>query len=511
MRKSDHHTTLTLVCLLALVAGAAAAQPTPAGDDFQVNTYTTDSQGSPDVAMAADGDFVAVWSSFAQDGDASGVFGQLYGSDGSPVGGEFQVNDYTTSRQSSPVIAADADGDFVVVWDSLGQDGSSFGVFGQRYDSAGSPIGGEFQINTNTTNAQFISDVAMDADGDFIVVWEDRDNPDGDRSAVIARRFASNGSPVGGEFIVNTYTTRFQGSPAVAMDPDGDFVVVWDSDGGQDGDDRGVFGQRFDSSGPVGSEFQVNTVTAGDQEDPSVAMDADGNFLVVWTDTGTFSGGGSDGSGAGIAAQAYAADGSPVGGEFVVNTYTTGDQEDPAVAVDAGGDFLVTWATQGSTAFSIAGQLVSGGTPVGSEFQVATYTTGDQQSAAVAAGPAGSFVVGWSNGGNRDGDGTGIFARLFATPDSDGDGIPDDEDECPDSNLEATVIVDGCDSGVDNVLFDNGCTITDLVYGCADGASNHGQFVSCVAALTNELKRDGVISGRDKGRIQSCAAQADLP
>ncbi len=95
--------------------------------------------------------------------------------------------------------------------------------------------------------------------------------------------------------------------------------------------------------------------------------------------------------------------------------------------------------------------------------------------------------------------------------DSDGDGVPDEDDACPDSDLSPTVIIDGCDSGVDNVLDANGCTISDLIAECADGASNHGQFVSCGAQLTNGLENDGVITGQERGAIQGCAAQADLP
>ncbi len=97
------------------------------------------------------------------------------------------------------------------------------------------------------------------------------------------------------------------------------------------------------------------------------------------------------------------------------------------------------------------------------------------------------------------------------TIDTDGDGIPDDEDACPDSELSLTVVIDGCDSGVENMLFDDGCTMADLIAECADGASNHGGFVSCVAELTNEWKQQGIISGQEKGAIQSCAAQADIP
>jgi hypothetical protein len=95
--------------------------------------------------------------------------------------------------------------------------------------------------------------------------------------------------------------------------------------------------------------------------------------------------------------------------------------------------------------------------------------------------------------------------------DVDGDGIPDSEDECPDSDLSTTVVIDDCNSGVPNTLFPSGCTISDLIAACAEGASNHGQFVSCVSHVTNDLKKTGIITGQQKGAIQSCAAQADIP
>lgn len=97
------------------------------------------------------------------------------------------------------------------------------------------------------------------------------------------------------------------------------------------------------------------------------------------------------------------------------------------------------------------------------------------------------------------------------TEDRDGDGISDDRDACPDSDLLANVVIDSCDSGVDNTLFSDGCTIADLVQECADNAINHGKFSSCVTHLTNELGTNDVLSTSERGSIQSCAAQADIP
>lgn len=94
--------------------------------------------------------------------------------------------------------------------------------------------------------------------------------------------------------------------------------------------------------------------------------------------------------------------------------------------------------------------------------------------------------------------------------DRDGDGIPDDQDQCPDSDLRSTVFVEDCDSGVANQLFANGCTISDLIGEGSLEVRNHGEFVSQVANTLNELKRASLISGADKGAIQNCAAKSTI-
>ena len=96
-------------------------------------------------------------------------------------------------------------------------------------------------------------------------------------------------------------------------------------------------------------------------------------------------------------------------------------------------------------------------------------------------------------------------------PDTDGDGVADCSDACVDSDLSVTVSIGECDTGVPNVVLDGGCSISDLIAGCGSAPANHGAFVSCIAELTNSLKGQGVISGREKGAIERCAARADVP
>jgi hypothetical protein len=153
---------LVCACAVSLAVAAAARAQTPAGDDFRVNTYTTEQQFISRPAMEPDGDFVVAWTSYEQDGDLAGVFAQRFAASGAPRGGEFRVNSYTTDRQSVPTVAVGRKGDFSVVWHAA-QDGSGASIHGQRYDPSGNGVGGEFQVNTYTTNYQYSPHIARGA------------------------------------------------------------------------------------------------------------------------------------------------------------------------------------------------------------------------------------------------------------------------------------------------------------------------------------------------------------
>jgi hypothetical protein len=237
------------------------------------------------VAIDGANNLIAVWSS-PRDGSSDAIVGRRYDGNGVPLGGEFQVNTWTTGRQTDASVAADAAGNFIVAWSSQGQDGSSYGVFARRYNSAGVPQGAEFQLNTYTTDTQSLPTVAADPSGDFVVVWQS-DSEDGDGTGIFGQRYDGNGMALGGEFQVNTYTTGNQSTTpvAVATDPEGAFVVVWHS--AQDGDSGGVIGRYFDDTGAAsGGEFQVNTYTTSDQRPFGVAVDGAGRFAVAWQSFG---------------------------------------------------------------------------------------------------------------------------------------------------------------------------------------------------------------------------------
>ncbi|MEE8522568.1 MAG: PQQ-dependent sugar dehydrogenase, partial [Thermoanaerobaculia bacterium] len=254
-----------------------------------------------------------------------------------------------TTKLPPPSVAADSAGNFVVVWNSYGSGGTDthFGsIQAQRYESAGLPVSGEFQVNTYTYQGQRNGAVAVDGAGNFVVVWESFGLNGGDSSSfsIWGQRFDSTGALVGGEFRINTYTTGPQDRPAVAVDSAGNFLVVWESNGssGTDTSQDSIQGQLYDSTGaPVGGEFQVNTYTSSAQRRATVATDGGGNFVVAWDSRGS-SGTDNDGSYA-IVARVFDSAGAPVSGEFQVNTLTTMFQRRAAVAVDSDGDFIVAW------------------------------------------------------------------------------------------------------------------------------------------------------------------------
>ena len=303
------------------------------GSEFAINNGCCGE--NPTLAVDSAGNFVVAWNTYLGYGSNEGVFGRRFNSVGIPTGSAFQVNTYTPGAQQYPAAASTDSGNFVVVWESVGANYSSYDVFGQRFNSAGSKLDSEFRVSP--LEGGWSPKVAANLTGKFLVVWG---GSDGSMGGPVGQRFSSAGAKLGPSFQINSYTTEDQGAPAVTADGSGNFIVVWDSVE-QDGSGRGVFGQRFDSTGSrLGSEFRVNSASSGNQYRPAVAADEFGNFLVVWESSVPF-------PDTNVFAQRFDSSGSRIGSEFRVNSYTTDRQGYAAVAALGPGNFVVTWESQG--------------------------------------------------------------------------------------------------------------------------------------------------------------------
>src|SRR5688500_10536311 len=395
------------LALLAFVGQAMATHVSAqvrAGAEFRVNAYTTENEQAPAVAFGSAGNFVVAWTSFpicppppasctgmGQDGDGGGIFLRRFDAEGAALGGDQQVNVWTTSTQWRPAIARLSDRRFVVVWETMGNPSARFA--GRLLDASGIPFGGEFPVSQDFSGAY--PGVAAMRDG-FIVVWKPpNDGP------VSGRRFDNHGVPRAPAFVVGG-STGTSGAARVAADRDGNFVVAWTD---IDGDGTGVRARRFDAAGiPRGPEFVVNTQTAGFQNDPDVAMNGEGRFTVAWRSFGQ-----------GVYARRFGADGAALGPEAQVSAATTFALS-PSLAMTDDGSVVVTWLADrdvlSGLPTSIKGRRYDRSGLGFSEVRVDSATTFNKLSPALALDAVGNALVSWSSLG-QDGSESGVFAQRF--------------------------------------------------------------------------------------------------
>ncbi|MHB0959585.1 MAG: tandem-95 repeat protein [Pirellulaceae bacterium] len=160
------------------------------GTDQRVGSFGWGNQTSPAVAADGDGNYVIVWTASGQDGDGLAIYGRMYDADAEALTGEFRVNTAAVGNQAHAHVAMNANGRFVVVWDTNNAD-----IFGQIFDAAGRRVGGEFRINYDPADTQQRPEVIIDDAGAFVVTWNGRGLDDVD--GVFVRRFDPNGVPLG--------------------------------------------------------------------------------------------------------------------------------------------------------------------------------------------------------------------------------------------------------------------------------------------------------------------------
>ena len=306
-------------------------------------TFTAGTQDEPSVAVDDSGRFMVAWTDRqGNDGFDMGVFARIFNSNGAAVTPDFQVNVTNQQSQWEPFVAARPGGTgFVVGWS--GTDGSK--TYMRLYSSTGAPQTGEIEVAQFNTK-QIDPIPAVFRDGSMFFTWVDfaGKGGTGNGTSVFGRYFDATGTPTSNEFQVNTTNPGEQRKARLGADGIGRCVVVWE-DQQTDGHGTDIHARRYSKLGfPLSAEWEVNTTKAGEQVKPSVACDWVGNFTVVWEDD-------SAGTGLGdIRAQRYNPQGQPLGAEFVVNSVTAGDQTMPDVACDWAGEwYQFAFATLGTT------------------------------------------------------------------------------------------------------------------------------------------------------------------
>ena len=363
----------------AVVFGASsmAAEDVPPklGPDFQVNTFTLGDQQYPDVARYPDGHFVVVW----QDGGdpQSSIKGRLYQASGAPAGGEILLA-ASNPFDSPPHVAALPAGGFAVVW------GNSHDILLRRFDREAQPLGNAVVVNDSNPEPNRFPDIAADSAGNLAVVWY-RDGFFDD--LVLLRRFDAAGNPQGGPFQVNSFTDRRPSAARVAVNDSGSILVSWNEEVGsrvlarrfdgpsgtwtnevriqapgggrpansvpllyREGDgavvftdlrfvDIGVFAQRLDAAGaPMGAAAEAGGPLY-DSSALAAATSAAGETFVVWSQLGD--------NGSRLFGRLFDRSWQPLGEAFAVSANPLdlkADDLQPAVAADAIGGFVTVWS-----------------------------------------------------------------------------------------------------------------------------------------------------------------------
>jgi hypothetical protein len=390
--------------------------PVKLGPEFQVSfSFSAD---SPSIARNANGNFVVAWETIRTDGFA--ISAQLYTSSGAAVGGEIYVNNVSLNTFSFSTqitsVAMDANGGFVIAWEGISSTDSPE-IYARRFNSAGIAVGSQFGVNQFTTGAQTQPSVAMDEAGDFVIAWQS-DGQDGSFYGIYAKRYSAAGVELpppplvplgaGNEFRVNSATSGNQRRPSVAVAAGGDFVIAWQNTVQNAAGNFGIYAQRYSAAGAaIGAEIPVHPATSDNNFRPSVAMDSAGDFVIAWTGYGGLSGFGQD-----VHARRYAAAQAVLDAEFIVNTYRSDSQSLPSVAMDRGGESVITWwsiGQDGPGRLGIHGQrFTASGAAAGGEFFVSRLESSYSPSTAVAIDAAADFVVAWESSGQG-----GIRAQRF--------------------------------------------------------------------------------------------------
>ena len=324
---------LIFVALLIALLGATAARADTWGDPFPIGP-ADGYKGEVIGAMDAAGNMVVGWTQDLPDpvgNNYSDLFAQRLNPAGAPVGQPFQLNAAGDEQESLGDLSMDAAGNFVAVWWNDYADTLS----GRCFAADGAPRGGDFLLGAQG-RPQPTPTVEMANDGRFVVAWGERADDQSDNQ-IYARLFGADCQPLGAPFLVNNVNSGDEYEPAVAMDAAGNFVIAWT---GNDG----IAARRFSRDGaPRGGQFRVNQRQRNGVWGVDVALDAAGNAMFAWTAYVRIPGWGHND----VYVRRFNARGAALGGESLAHEASAGDEEYPSIAAHASGEFAVVYLSDG--------------------------------------------------------------------------------------------------------------------------------------------------------------------
>jgi hypothetical protein len=239
----------------------------------------------------------------------------------------------------------------------------------------------EFIVIDSSPTDQGDIDLAMNDAGEFIVAWRDSSNYSNYAGGLIAQSYDAAAEQQCAVKLTNSDPCSNRDNPEVAMDATGNFVMAWEFH-------SQIYARRYDKDCNLqDSQFLVNDSTSYYQYQPDVAMDDDGDFVVAWYDDNSTA----------IRGQRYASDGTAQGSNFEFGSLSTSYYKAPAVSMDADGDFVVAWADKtGFSSYDVwARRYNSSGVAQGAAFQINTASIYTDPYPDVALDDDGDFAIVW--------------------------------------------------------------------------------------------------------------------
>ena len=371
----------------------------------------------PRVAMDVNGNAAAVWEQY--DGTVWNIWANRY--DASTGWGAEEAIETGTGGAFSPEVAIDGSGNAIAVWRQY--DGTVWNIWANRYKATGWPKGwGTAElIETNDTGDVAMPRIAMDGNGNATVVWSHFDDTASSYS-IWANRYDAGTGTWGTAAAVEANTTDAY-NPEIAMDANGNAIVVWVQSAG---DLLDVWANRYDATGGIwGTELLIETNVTGEAWMPTVAMDGSGNAVAVWTQ--------SDGTRFNVWSNRYDATGGTWGTPEAIET-DTDDTYKPRVAMDGSGNAIAVWVEYNYAAkcYTIWANRYEAGVGWGVPEIIETNDTGYARKPRIAMETGGDATVVWHQ---YDGDSYNIWSNKYYSNatiiDTDYDGIADSEDNCP--------------------------------------------------------------------------------
>jgi hypothetical protein len=387
-----------LVTFTVFTKGEDVMSVQKVGSEFVVNPDLEGNQTNSSIATDASGNFVIAWEDQFGDGRGYGIRARQFDALGVPRGRSISVNSVAFGNQFKPDIASNADGDFVAVWNNYLPNEEPFqnwvsDISSRRFSSNGTFLSFEdtLNVNTLTTGVQLSSQIAMNAQGDYVIVWDNAQNDQTNPFGIYAQMFSAEGNPIGENIPIATSSNFSQDLPAIAMHDNRSFVVAWKEPSPESGSSVDIYARSYGANGlPLGNPRRVNQMIQGTQRTPAIAPTPDGGFLIAWQ------GDGEPETDADIFVRKFDAAGVPQTDDISVNTAKLGFQRDPAIAVDSFGNFVVTWE-DGASSDIYARRFRTDGTPLSDDILVNTTTAEFQVRPDIAMRPNGDFVITWDN------------------------------------------------------------------------------------------------------------------